>query len=73
MVWLASDEDRVAISWHLAEELNLDSKKTSVLFFMRLLKMPSLKAIDPREIDYNLVNAQQARRVGPISRIRIFP
>jgi DNA topoisomerase-1 len=64
MVWLASDEDREgeAISWHLAEELNLDSKKTSVLFFMRLLKC-HLKAIDPREIDYNLVNAQQARRV----------
>jgi DNA topoisomerase-1 len=41
MVWLASDEDREgeAISWHLSEELNLDSKKTKRIVFMKLLKM----------------------------------
>jgi DNA topoisomerase-1 len=63
MVWL-SDEDREgeAISWHLAEELKLDKTKQNELYFMKL-KTAILKAIDPREIDYNLVNAQQARRV----------
>ncbi len=66
MVWLASDEDREgeAISWHLAEELKLDSKKTRRIVFHEITKSAILKAIDnPREIDYNLVNAQQARRV----------
>ena len=66
MVWLASDEDREgeAISWHLAEELKLDSKKTKRIVFHEITKSAILKAIDnPREIDYNLVNAQQARRV----------
>ncbi|MCW2119072.1 type I DNA topoisomerase [Flavobacterium sp. 7A] len=66
MVWLASDEDREgeAISWHLAEELKLDSKKTKRIVFHEITKTAILKAIDnPREIDYNLVNAQQARRV----------
>jgi DNA topoisomerase-1 len=66
MVWLASDEDREgeAISWHLFEELNLDQKKTKRIVFHEITKTAILKAIDhPREIDYNLVNAQQARRV----------
>lgn len=65
-VWLASDEDREgeAISWHLAEELKLDRKKTKRIVFHEITKSAILKAIDnPREIDYNLVNAQQARRV----------
>jgi DNA topoisomerase-1 len=65
MVWLASDEDREgeAISWHLAEELKLDKTKTKRIVF-QITKTAILKAIDnPREIDYNLVNAQQARRV----------
>ncbi len=66
MVWLASDEDREgeAISWHLAEELKLDKKRTKRIVFHEITKSAILKAIDnPREIDYNLVNAQQARRV----------
>ncbi len=66
MVWLASDEDREgeAISWHLSEELKLDKTKTKRIVFHEITKNAILKAIDnPREIDYNLVNAQQARRV----------
>ena len=66
MVWLASDEDREgeAISWHLAEELKLDATKTKRIVFHEITKSAILKAIEnPREIDYNLVNAQQARRV----------
>ena len=66
MVWLASDEDREgeAISWHLSEELKLDKKKTKRIVFHEITKTAILKAIEnPREIDYNLVNAQQARRV----------
>lgn len=66
MVWLASDEDREgeAISWHLAEELKLDPKKTKRIVFHEITKTAIQKAIDnPRGIDYNLVNAQQARRV----------
>ncbi len=66
MVWLASDEDREgeAISWHLSEELQLDKNKTKRIVFHEITKNAILKAIDnPREIDYNLVNAQQARRV----------
>ena len=66
MVWLASDEDREgeAISWHLSEELKLDKNKTKRIVFHEITKTAILKAIDnPREIDYNLVNAQQARRV----------
>ncbi|MGC4040356.1 MAG: type I DNA topoisomerase [Flavobacterium sp.] len=65
-VWLASDEDREgeAISWHLAEELKLDKSKTKRIVFHEITKNAILKAIgNPREIDYNLVNAQQARRV----------
>ncbi len=66
MVWLASDEDREgeAISWHLAEELKLNPAKTKRIVFHEITKNAILKAIEnPREIDYNLVNAQQARRV----------
>lgn len=65
-VWLASDEDREgeAISWHLAEELKLDPKKTKRIVFHEITKTAIQKAIEnPRTIDYNLVNAQQARRV----------
>ena len=65
-VWLASDEDREgeAIAWHLAEELKLDQKKTKRIVFHEITKTAILKAIDnPRGINYNLVNAQQARRV----------
>ena len=65
-VWLASDEDREgeAIAWHLSESLKLDQKKTKRIVFREITKNAILKAIEnPREIDYNLVNAQQARRV----------
>ena len=65
-VWLASDEDREgeAIAWHLAEELKLDKDKTKRIVFHEITKSAILKAIEnPRNIDYNLVNAQQARRV----------
>ena len=65
-VWLASDEDREgeAIAWHLAEELKLDKSKTKRIVFSEITKKAILRAIEnPREIDYNLVNAQQARRV----------
>src|SRR5436190_5593540 len=65
-VWLASDEDREgeAISWHLAEELKLDKSKTKRIVFHEITKTAILKAIEnPREINYNLVDAQQARRV----------
>lgn len=66
MVWLASDEDREgeAIAWHLAEELKLDKAKTKRIVFHEITKSAIEKAIaNPREIDYNLVDAQQARRV----------
>ena len=66
MVWLASDEDREgeAISWHLSEELKLDPNKTKRIVFHEITKTAIQKAIEnPRGIDYNLVNAQQARRV----------
>lgn len=66
MVWLASDEDREgeAIAWHLAEELKLKEENTKRIVFHEITKSAILKAIDnPRKIDYNLVNAQQARRV----------
>ncbi|MEP0302984.1 MAG: DNA topoisomerase, partial [Maribacter dokdonensis] len=65
-IWLASDEDREgeAISWHLAEELGLDKKKTKRIVFNSVTKAAIQKAIEnPREINFNLVNAQQARRV----------
>ncbi len=66
MVWLASDEDREgeAIAWHLSEELNLKPEKTKRIVFHEITKNAILKAIDnPRGINYDLVNAQQARRV----------
>lgn len=65
-VWLASDEDREgeAIAWHLAEELKLDKSKTKRIVFHEITKSAILKAIEnPRGINYDLVNAQQARRV----------
>lgn len=65
-VWLASDEDREgeAISWHLYETLGLKEDKTKRIVFHEITKPAILKAIEePRTIDYNLVNAQQARRV----------
>lgn len=65
-IWLASDEDREgeAISWHLAETLKLDKSKTKRIVFNSITKSAIQKAIEnPREINYNLVNAQQARRV----------
>lgn len=66
MVWLASDEDREgeAIAWHLAQELKLKEENTKRIVFHEITKNAILKAIDnPRTIDQNLVNAQQARRV----------
>ena len=66
MVWLASDEDREgeAISWHLYEVLGLSPAKTKRIVFHEITKSAILKAIEnPRDIDVNLVNAQQARRV----------
>ncbi len=65
-VWLASDEDREgeAISWHLSEVLGLDIKKTKRIVFHEITKPAILKAVEnPRLIDKNLVDAQQARRV----------
>ncbi len=65
-IWLASDEDREgeAISWHLTETLDLDKNKTKRIVFNSITKSAIQKAIEnPRDINYNLVNAQQARRV----------
>ncbi|HAT62799.1 MAG TPA: type I DNA topoisomerase [Prevotella sp.] len=65
-IWLASDEDREgeAISWHLCEVLGLDEAKTSRIVFHEITKPAILNAINnPRHLDMNLVNAQQARRV----------
>lgn len=65
-VWLASDEDREgeAISWHLFETLGLKKENTRRIVFHEITKNAILKAIDnPRDIDNNLVDAQQARRV----------
>ena len=65
-VWLASDEDREgeAISWHLFETLGLKAENTKRIVFHEITKNAILSAIEnPREIDMNLVNAQQARRV----------
>jgi len=66
VVWLASDEDREgeAISWHLKEVLKLKEEKIRRIVFHEITKPAILRAIEqPRGIDYNLVNAQQARRV----------
>ena len=65
-VWLASDEDREgeAIAWHLKEVLELDKKDTKRIVFHEITKQAIQEAIlHPRDIDYDLVNAQQARRV----------
>lgn len=65
-VWLASDEDREgeAISWHLFETLGLKEDATKRIVFHEITKPAILSAIEnPRKIDYNLVYAQQARRV----------
>lgn len=66
VVWLASDEDREgeAIAWHLAETLKLDKSKTKRIVFHEITKSAIEKAVqNPRSIDYDLVDAQQARRV----------
>lgn len=66
VVWLASDEDREgeAIAWHLAEVLNLDPATTNRIVFHEITKPAILNAIqNPRHIDIDRVNAQQARRI----------
>ncbi|HBN04548.1 MAG TPA: type I DNA topoisomerase, partial [Bacteroidales bacterium] len=66
VVWLASDEDREgeAIAWHLKEALNLDEAKIKRIVFNEITKTAILNAVEnPRTIDIDLVNAQQARRV----------
>ncbi len=66
MVWLASDEDREgeAIAWHLYEQLKLDAAKTKRIVFHEITERAIKNAVaNPRSIDYNLVNAQQARRI----------
>jgi len=66
IIWLASDEDREgeAIAWHLIEALDLHSAQTKRIAFHEITKPAILEAIEkPREIDKNLVDAQQARRV----------
>ncbi|MEQ8518703.1 MAG: type I DNA topoisomerase [Cytophagales bacterium] len=65
-IYLASDDDREgeAISWHLKETLNLDDKKTRRIVFREITKNAILNALqNPRGIDNNLVDAQQARRI----------
>ena len=65
-IWLASDEDREgeAIAWHLFEQLKLSKENTKRIVFHEITKNAILKAVEnPRSINYNLVNAQQARRV----------
>ena len=66
VIWLASDEDREgeAIAWHLQETLQLPTEKTRRIVFHEITKDAILNAIkNPRSVDQNLVNAQQARRV----------
>ncbi|MAW21288.1 MAG: DNA topoisomerase I [Flavobacteriales bacterium] len=65
-VWLATDEDREgeAIAWHLTEALNLDANSTKRIVFHEITKKAITRAVEnPRILDANLVNAQQARRV----------
>lgn len=65
-VWLASDEDREgeAIAWHLDQVLKLDPAKTKRIVFNEITKTAILNAIEhPRDLDYDLVDAQQARRI----------
>ncbi len=66
LVWLASDEDREgeAIAWHLSETLGLDPGKTRRIVFHEITRPAILEAVEnPRDIDMDLVKAQQARRV----------
>jgi len=66
VVWLAADEDREgeAIAWHLYQVLNLEKKVTKRIVFHEITKKAILNAIEtPRDIDLNLVNSQQARRI----------
>ena len=66
IIWLATDDDREgeAISWHLFETLNLKHENTKRIVFREITKNAILNAIEnPREIDLDLVNAQQARRI----------
>ena len=66
VIWLATDEDREgeAIAWHLYEAMNLHDKKVNRIVFNEITKNAIQAAIkNPRKIDINLVNAQQARRV----------
>ena len=66
IVWLATDEDREgeAISWHLLHALKLKEENTKRITFNEITKNAVLKAVDnPRDIDENLVNSQQARRI----------
>lgn len=66
VVWLATDEDREgeAIAWHLAEALNLDVTDTKRIVFHEITKPAITQAVaNPRQVDLNLVNAQQARRI----------
>lgn len=65
MIWLATDEDREgeAIAWHLYEELRLDRKSVKRVVYHEITKPAIMAAFAaPRDIDYNLVDAQQARR-----------
>jgi len=65
-VWLATDEDREgeAISWHLCEVLGLDPRKTKRIVFHEITKPAIKKAVEqPRTVNMDLVNAQQARRI----------
>lgn len=65
-VWLATDEDREgeAISWHLCEVLGLNPRSTKRIVFHEITKPAIVKAVEnPRKLDMNLVNAQQARRI----------
>lgn len=66
VVWLASDEDREgeAIAWHLYDELKIPKEKTKRIVFNEITKTAILKAVDnPRDLNDDLVNAQQARRI----------
>ena len=66
IIWLATDEDREgeAIAWHLSEILKLEKKETKRIVFNEITKKAITKAVEnPRTINYDLVNAQQARRV----------